>query len=318
MRTKWTGLSLVLLSLAALFSTACSEISLGTARDDVRKSFRVEPGGNLVLDSDLGSVEVSSGITDEVQVVVERGVRGATIEEAEQTLRRLDLDFRQEGKNVYIRASYPTWNFFAFNWGHRLQLRFMITVPNKYNLDLKTGGGSISVADLQGAVLARTSGGSLRLGRIDGSVRAHTSGGNIAVEGGSGPLEVDTSGGSIRIGKVNGTIRAHSSGGNISVNEVQGTIRASTSGGHVDATITRQPEGDCELTTSGGSINVRLSRNLNLNLLAKTSGGSVRTDIPVTLQGAISRSRVEAKLNGGGPQLLLHTSGGSISINEIP
>ena len=131
-------------------------------------------------------------------------------------------------------------------------------------------------------------------------------------------MEVETSGGSIKIGKMTGSVKAHTSGGSISVDEVQGMIQASTSGGHVDATITRQPEGDCELSTSGGSIQVRLNRNLDLYLLAKTSGGSVRANnLPLNIQGEISRSRLEAKMNKGGPRLTLHTSGGSISIDEI-
>ena len=318
MRTIRVSFALMFLFTAALLSAACSEMSLGSARDNIQKSFRVESDGKLILDSDSGSVEVSSSGSTEVHVEVEREVKGFTNEEAEQALKQLTIDFRQEGQNIYVRARNPMNHFFGFNRGNQLRLRFIIAVPAHYNLDLKTGGGSISVKDLEGTVLARTSGGSLYFGRIKGSVNGQTSGGGITLEGGSGPLEVSTSGGSIRIGKVGGPVKARTSGGSISVDEVQGTIQASTSGGHVDATITGQPEGDCELSTSGGSIHVRLNRNLNLNLLAKTSGGSVKAEnIPLSLQGEISRSRLEAKMNQGGPRLMLHTSGGSISIDEI-
>ncbi len=310
-RTIGIRLALASVFTAAVLSTACGPIPLGNARDNVQKSFKVEPGGRLSLDSDVGSIEISSGIMDEVRVDVEREVRGVTNEEAERDLRQMQIDFRQDGKDVYIQARRK-----GFDWGSRLRLRFMITVPRKYNLDLKTSGGSINVTELEGTVTARTSGGSLNFGRIDGSVNGRTSGGSISLEGGSGPLEVETSGGSIRIGRVGGPVKAHTSGGSITVDEVQGTIQASTSGGHVEATITKQPEGDCELSTSGGSIRARISRDLNLNLVAKTSGGSVRTNIPVTVQGEVSRSRLEAKMNQGGPELLLHTSGGSISIDE--
>ena len=314
---KWISISLICL-LAAFASSACDEFLLGSARDNVQKTFRVEQGGNLFLDSDSGSVEVTSEGIDEVRVTVDREARGATEAEAEQTLKQQRIDFRQDGKDVYIQARRPGGSFFGNSWGNRLQLRFVILVPGRYNLDLKTGGGSIRVNDLEGTVLARTLGGSLHFGQIKGSVNGHTSGGSITLEGGSGPLDVDTSGGSIRIGKVYGPVKAHTSGGSISVDEVQGTIEASTSGGSVNATITRQPEGDCELRTSGGSIRARLRPDLDLNLQAETMGGTVQTDIPVTVQGKISRNRLEAKMNHGGPRLLLHTLGGSISINEMP
>jgi DUF4097 and DUF4098 domain-containing protein YvlB len=96
-----------------------------------------------------------------------------------------------------------------------------------------------------------------------------------------------------------------------------GTIRASTSGGSVSAAISKQPEADCELNTSGGSVRVKLSKDLNLDLLAKCSGGSISTEIPLKVQGEISQSHLEAKLNNGGAQLYLHTSGGGISISEL-
>ena len=308
----------LLLLTAAFLSSACDEFLPASEHDTVLKTFKAEPGGKLSLDSDTGSIEVRPGGANEVRVEVEREVRGATNEEAARQLKDLRMDFRQEGNDVYVNARRPGDQFFSGNWGNRLRLSFVITVPARYNLDLRTGGGSISVNDLEGAILARTSGGSLRFGEIKGSVNGRTSGGSITVEGGFGPMDVNTSGGSIRIGKVNGPVKAHTSGGSITVDEVQGQIQASTSGGGVQASLTRQPEGDCELSTSGGSIHARIRRNLNLDLTAKTSGGSVRSNLPITIQGEVSRSRLEGKMNQGGPRLLLHTSGGSISIDEIP
>ena len=302
---------------AAFISSACDEVLLGSAHDTVQRTFRVEQGGKLALDSDAGSIEVTSGGLDEVRVDVEREVRGATSAEAEQNLKDLRIDFRQDGKDVTVQARYNRDHFGGFNWGNRLRLRFVILVPAKYNLDLKTDGGSIKVNELEGSVFARTLGGSLNFGQIKGPVNGHTSGGSITLEGGTGPLEVDTMGGSIRIGKVYGPVKARTSGGSITVEEVQGTIQASTSGGSVNATITRQPEGDCELSTSGGPIHARLRRDLNLNLEAGTMGGRVRTNIPVALHGEITPSRLEARMNQGGPRLRLNTLGGSITIDEI-
>jgi len=315
-RALGNGISLVILIMAALLTTACYEFSLGSASDNVHKTFRVEPGGKLTLDSDSGSIEVSSGGRGEVRVDVEREASGSSDSEAAEILSRLQLDFRQDGNDVYIQAKSRKDNFFGLG-GRRLRLRFVVMVPDNYNLDLKTGGGSISVNDLEGTVMARTSGGSLKFGYIKGPVTGRTSGGSIHLEGGQGPLDAQTSGGSIHIGRVNGPVKAHTSGGSIHVEEVQGTIEATTSGGGISATISMQPEGDCELSTSGGSIHARLSRDLNLNVLAKTSGGSVRTDLPIETQEERKQSRLEGRLNQGGPRLVLATSGGGISIDEL-
>jgi DUF4097 and DUF4098 domain-containing protein YvlB len=137
------------------------------------------------------------------------------------------------------------------------------------------------------------------------------------LEGCTGDAEVKTSGGSIRIGKVQGEVKATTSGGSIKVQEVMGTINAATSGGSVSAYISKQPSGDCSLKTSGGSVSVHLAEDIKVDVDAKTSGGRVRTDFPVTLIGELSKRKLQAKINGGGPELYLRTSGGSIKIYKI-
>ena len=90
-----------------------------------------------------------------------------------------------------------------------------------------------------------------------------------------------------------------------------------TSGGSVSARLAKQPEGDCALRTSGGSIEVQLAEKVAVNLDASTSGGRVITDIPVTVQGELKRTALKSKINGGGPALYLHTSGGNVHIRRL-
>ncbi len=317
MRAILRSLNLLTILVLTLALTGCEEMMMsGGIEDKVAKSFQVQPGGKLTLDSSMGSIEVLSTSANEVKINVERIARTHDQREANEILKDLTMDFRQQGNDILIEARYRgDWH----NWGgSRLQLKYMIQVPRKYSVDLKTGGGSIQVSDLEGNVVAKTSGGSLHFGEINGVVNGRTSGGSITLDRGTGAVDVDTSGGSIQIGKVAASVKAHTSGGSITLDEVMGTVQASTSGGSVSATLTNQPEGDCELTTSGGSVHVKLRKNLNLNLRADCSGGSIHTDIPVTVQGEISRHKLQAKLNGGGPDLYLHTSGGGISIEALP
>jgi DUF4097 and DUF4098 domain-containing protein YvlB len=116
---------------------------------------------------------------------------------------------------------------------------------------------------------------------------------------------------------VKGNVVARTSGGGIHVDDVMGSIDARTSGGSVTARISRQPEDDCRLTTSGGSVTVSLAKDIRVDVDASTSGGRVSTDFPVTLRGEISKRSLRAKINGGGPELYLRTSGGSIHIREM-
>jgi len=313
-----------LISLLAVFTfllsfNACATCELEAGTDEVvKKSFEVGEGGTLFLDSDIGKVVVETHSSNRVDVEVVMTARTSSDSRAQEIFEKFDLDFNKSGNNVHIDGDFNRRNgLFSWMRGNRLRVRYNITVPKKYNLDIKTSGGSITINDLLGNATARTSGGSIQLGYIDGVVRCKTSGGKIVMQGCNGDAEVTTSGGRIELGEVKGEVKARTSGGSIKVKEVMGMINASTSGGSVSAHISKQPEGNCRLTTSGGSISVYLVDGIKLDVDAKTSGGSVKTDFPVTVQGKISSRKLQAKINGGGPELYLRTSGGSIRINKL-
>lgn len=303
---KW----ICVLAIGLLMTTAYADYS-----DTVKRSFDVNSGGTLMIDTDLGSIRIQTHNQNRVDVAIDRDVDGNE-RKVERTLEELDIQFDQTGDDVQIRIEYEEGGW--LDWGSPdLELDIAVTVPTRYNLDLNTSGGSIAVDDLEGTVQARTSGGRLSFGMITGSVQAKTSGGSITLKGGSGDMDVKTSGGSINIGDVKGTVRAKTSGGSIDVDEVSGEINASTSGGSVSARITEQPQGDCSLKTSGGGITVHLAPNIRATIDARTSGGGVSTDFPVTVQGELDANSLQADINGGGPVLQLKTSGGSIHIRQL-
>lgn len=307
--------------LAILFYAALVFVGTGFASagidDTIQKSFTVDSGGTLDIDTERGSIEVRgiSGNTVEIEVI--RKVRTPDTEKAEKVLDNFKIEFKQSGKDVYIigerEKRESLWDKI---WNH-LNIKFIVSVPEIYNVKLKTSGGSISVEDIEGEVNIKTSGGSLELHNITGPVWGKTSGGGIQIGEVNGHIDVNTSGGSIKIDRARGEVDAHTSGGSITVNEVMGTINANTSGGSIKARISRQPDSDCRLTTSGGSVTVYLAEDIAVNVDAGTSGGSVHTEFPVTVKGKINPRNLKTQFNGGGPLLYLHTSGGSIYIKEI-
>lgn len=286
-------------------------------------SFDVDDGGLLEVDADLGSIVVEAGGSGNVTV---------TIDAPEDD--DLSFDVRQGRSGVRVVGEYKGNSSGWFGWGgKRPKVEYRITVPKNYNVDLDTKGGSISVDDLRGRVDADTSGGSLSFGNIDGPVDGNTSGGSIRLESSNGDANLDTSGGSIKIGDVQGNVnadtsggsisiaRAHgnvvadTSGGSISVEEVYGSIDASTSGGHIKAMILEQPGGDCRLSTSGGSVHVTLAEGIHVDLDASTSGGRATSDFPLDNERR-SKTHLSGQLNGGGPKLVLRSSGGGVHVKR--
>jgi len=107
------------------------------------------------------------------------------------------------------------------------------------------------------------------------------------------------------------------SGGSISIGEAHGAIDASTSGGSIQARLAQRPGGDSTLKTSGGGITLTVASNVAIDVDAHTSGGDIETDVPVTLLGKQSESTLNGKLNGGGPRVVLRTSGGDIRLRKM-
>lgn len=312
-------------------------IAAAFAGDDypLKREFDVQYGGTLTIETDRGSIDIKTSEKKVVVVEISRRVVGDFLTDSEEILAEWVVDFDHSGEDVTITAkSRSDWDWFGWK-SYPLRVHFDVLVPEQYNLNLRTSGGGIEIAQLEGDVACKTSGGRLVLDQIKGDIVGKTSGGSITLDGSDGTVDLRTSGGGIHIGKVAGKVEAHTSGGSVDVeeaggdvkvstsggsihvNEVKGSISASTSGGSVSATITEQPKHDCSLTTSGGGIKVYLAKGIQVEVDAKTSGGGVRCDMPITVEGLLGKNQVYGTINGGGPELYLRTSGGPIRILEL-
>jgi DUF4097 and DUF4098 domain-containing protein YvlB len=293
--------------------------------DTIRKGFNVAEGGTLTLDADLGNVKVVSGGTGVAVEIVREGPA--------ESIRENEITFDQSGNDVSIRSKYEHGSRW-FHWNNDLKVRYNIRVPSHYNVKLSTSGGDVDLGDLtgnanvhtsggdikmariNGDVYARTSGGGLHLASASGTANVHSSGGDIEVENSGGALEAKTSGGSIEIGRAASTLVLHTSGGGIRIRDALDTIDASTSGGSIHARLSHQPHGDSLLSTSGGDVVVELSGNFGASVDAHTSGGGIDTNVPVTIMGRKDEDTLVGTIGGGGPRLVLRTSGGGISIKR--
>lgn len=317
-------------AFAAVLGLASISAAHAAIESPIHRNFNVQAGGTITIDADIGDIKVTSGGSN-VSVDVIRKARTSSRSHADELFKDFEVTFSQEQNDVRIHARYnhPTsW----FHWNTDLDVRFVVSVPAQYNVDLNTSGGDIVVSDLGGQAHVRTSGGDIDLGRIDGVVDAHTSGGDVSLSssragatlstsGGDikvgdamGSLNVKTSGGSIDIRRASADLRAHTSGGSIEIGDARGAIDASTSGGSIKAHLSQQPRSDSKLSTSGGGITVHVASNVALDIDAQTSGGDVASDVPVTILGKQNDSSLNGKMNGGGPKLVLRSSGGDIRL----
>lgn len=282
------------------------------ADEVIERTFDVSPGQTLVLDTDLGKVHVRGGSRDEVVVKVIKGANGMDEDDAREAFERFEVEFEQTSRGVAIKGDYEGRHN---GWrGKHIKVEYEITVPTRFNVQVETAGGRIEAEDIEGEVSLDTSGGSVTALNINGPLDIDTSGGSVTAENIGGAARLYTSGGSITVNGARGDVEAETSGGSIRLSDIYGTVNAETSGGSITADVAVAPDGPMKLETSGGSISLKLTADARVDLDASASGGRVRSDLPVQVEGEISKSHLRGEINGGGPLLRLRSSGGGINI----
>jgi len=332
-------------SLACGLCLALLSTLTHAAEKRLDRTFTVQPGGKLTVDTDSSDITVRG--TDSNQVTVHIVVTGS-----QKVLDRLVLSAEPnaDGVAVTTRRDRSDWLGWLWSGGVR-HAQISIYVPKHYHVGLKTSGGDLQIEQLQGTATGTTSGGDVRVSRVNGNVRMRTSGGDIVADGIGGDLQIETSGGNITVRAISGQLDAETSGGDIRMEQIHGPARAHTSSGTIVADSIR---GDADLNSSGGSIKaavdgriraVTSGGNIDVELLgvnrgidtatsggnillqvprdiagalnASTSGGSVSGDLPVTTtatsSGHFSR-KLSGTINGGGEPIKAHTSGGDIRL----
>lgn len=291
-----------LMALAVSFSVAADR--------KFEKSFAVSSGGNLIVNTDVGSVKVVGTGGSAVVIIAELEGRQKDVDD-------FDITAEQKGNEIVVRGKSSRKKNWLFGWGSNdLDVRFTIEVPAAYSADLNTSGGDIVVSSLKGTVKGKTSGGDLEMKNVEGTLDMRTSGGNIRAEKVTGSLAMETSGGDVNITEARGSLDVGTSGGSISIAAIDGKIRAETSGGNIKV---RMAEGHSGLhaETSGGNIDVQVPRSIAATIDASTSGGEVSCDLPITMSGKFSESRIRGTVNGGGELIKAHTSGGNVRIRAL-
>ena len=130
----------------------------------------------------------------------------------------------------------------------------------------------------------------------------------------SAEIDLKTTNGRLKIAETRGEVHARSVNGRIDLREVRGPAEARAVNGSIRAEMVAFGDGsDLKLTTTNGSIKVSLPSDARAYLDALTTNGAIRSDLEV--DGEHGRRRWRGQINGGGGQLSLRTTNGSIRLD---
>jgi DUF4097 and DUF4098 domain-containing protein YvlB len=277
------------------------------AAADTVKEFPAEKLKKLSVDLQCGgAIEISGTTANKVRVQV---IFNETSE------KEWDIAYASEGDELTIECQSTV------NDHHSPDFR--IQVPQKFDLELKTRGGDITVTAVNGSITGRTQGGDLQLSKLQGTLQMKTMGGEIELRDSQVDGDVLTMGGRVTIENVIGDIKGRSMGGNVIYRNVRlregdsggKAVRIHTMGGSINVD---QAETGADVDTMGGDITIASARDY---VNAKTMGGDIVIKaIDGRLKATTMGGDIEARITGGSQgkkDALLTSMSGGITL-EVP
>jgi hypothetical protein len=254
--------------------------------------FDVGAGGTLRVDVPDGDIEVET--RDGAGVDVEVTVRGRDLEWAREVFDRMAFEVRARGNTVSVTARSAQLRGSDYRNYGGVGLTVRIGIPRRFDANITTEDGDISLEDLDGTVTLNSSDGDITVGRIRGrEANLETSDGDVTIAA----LETEQS-----------VVRT--SDGDIDLTTVAGAVRASTSDGDIRVTVGQST--GVALRTSDGDITIYAPSTLPASV--SFEGEDLEISRSFTIAGRVSRRRITGDMNGGGARLEASTSDGSISL----
>jgi DUF4097 and DUF4098 domain-containing protein YvlB len=268
---------------------------------NIVKTFTVGSGGRLVLQSSLADVTVQSWEKETVEIREKLRLNVFTETEAREIVERSRTGFSLTGNTIRVEGEDGV---------HRAQRRYVIYLPQKFDVEIRVSNGNISAKALNGLVSLRTSNGDVMISGAAGEIEVKTSAGDLQLEDISGPLDAKTSGGDVRLRNLKDNAEIKTSGGSIRLTGAAKNVELKTSGGEIRVW---NVGGNLSAHTAGGSIEVK---NCSGGADLKTSGGDIEiADMGNAVDAHTSGGDISGK-NLAGP-VSAHTSGGDIELQNV-
>jgi len=238
---------------------AASQQQQGDVRDEIRKSFELQPGTRIEIAGINGKVDVQTSDTKTAEVYV---IRTA---ESRDSLNRREVTVEQTAAGLVIKGRQVSHGFWEHLFGTKATEDVTIKAPRAIALTIRGVNGRVTTGGVDGAIAAKGINGEVELGDANESAEITGINGNVSV----GLNKLGNTG--ARVSGINGNIELRLGTGlnaDLTAKGMNGNVRSETSdvtvdkdeyGSHYSAKI---GSGGSLITISGINGNVRLTRTM--------------------------------------------------------
>lgn len=285
----------------------------------------------------FGSVQ-ASGIAGGSTLVNGHGSISLTAARGEQSVQNSfgSISARDIGGNLHARNSHGSIQVDGIRGTAVLENRFgSIHLENvDRDVTVTNSHGSVDASNIRSNTRVVNSFGSTDVDDIDGALRVEGNHSRVNVRGVRGNADVSTTFGAVDVEDIRGTLRVTNNNGSVQAADVESDATVRTSFGSATLqnvrggldvenrngaiTVSGVAKGACRpisLRTSDSSIKVGVPSGGSYAVNARTTHGRIISALPITsTRTSAGGERVVGTIGGGGCQLELINSNGSITI----
>jgi hypothetical protein len=250
---------------------------------DFRKAADFEPGGHLNLKMDRSKVHLDSWDRNQVDVFAHiEPPENVSEDYARRAVEAVRIEVSGDAHSLTVSANFDDVPYIARGRNqsrHLPHVNFEIHAPRKLQLRAELDRSELALRGIEGDLNLETDRTTIEARDLAGKLRLKMDRGGATVTGLRGALDLDTD-------------RT-----NVTLNRVQ-----------IDA--------NSRLEARRGNIDLRVPQSQGLSIHANTGRREeFHTDLALTIQN-MSRDRIEGTINGGGPELVVRTERGKVTLRR--
>lgn len=263
------------------------------------KTIKVDAEKPLTLNvvDDAGSVTVTGGDVDAVQVEIVKTAYDTTQARADAEVKTIKYSIEQNGNNLTLKYELPK----SMNFNNQVNsVDFIVTVPNETTVAVDTGFGEVSISDTTGDVDIKNDFGDVTITNIEGAVSVENNSGSIevtSIKASGQDIYLNSDFGNVTLEKASArNITFDSNSGKITLRDVNATGELSTKSDFGDTKYENGSASSINIESNSGKVQLTKVRVTRLIKVDDDFG-----DIELTQVSAASYD--------------LHTNSGAITVD---
>ncbi|MEN6311440.1 MAG: DUF4097 family beta strand repeat-containing protein [Acidobacteriota bacterium] len=316
-RKRAKGLAILLGLAVALSYGAALAGDRERYEEKFEKTEALARDGKVFLSNISGDIVISSWKENQVKIEAVKVAQASSLDKAKENAALVTIEVTREGDALRIETKYPERHGF---WGDRsinVSVSYVIRVPEKASIDVRSISGDVKVASIGGAAKVKSISGDVDARGMAG-LEADVVSGNVTTEGILGDAYLKSVSGDVRATGIKGSVEMESVSGDLDLKDVSEarTVKGKTVSGDVTYVGTILAGGNYELGTHSGNVEMRIPAASAFDFEANTFSGVIDSDFQIQVMGRISPKEIRGTVNKGGARIRLSSFSGDIELKK--